>query len=101
MEWSHRPIIGRDLFSKLGFSLTQLKQVANINQHQCLIEKQIAFDIPGLITRIGKSLKHSVKSTFHKQFTPTDQKGRRVPTHLQPLVNAELKKLLDEKRIFK
>ena len=28
----HRPIIGRDLFSKLGFSLTQLKQVANIDQ---------------------------------------------------------------------
>ena len=58
----HRPIIGRDLFSKLGFFLTQLKQVANINQNQCLIKKQIAFDFPGLITRIGKSLKHSVKS---------------------------------------
>ena len=35
----HRPIIGRDLFSKLGFSLTQLKQVANIDQNQFLIKK--------------------------------------------------------------
>ena len=69
-----RPIIGRDLFSKLGFSLKQLKQVANIDQNQCLIKKQIAFDFPGLITRIGKSLNHSVKSTFHKQFTPTHKK---------------------------
>ena len=73
VEDSHRPIIGRDLFPKLGFSLTQLKQVANIDQNQCLIKKQIAFDFPDLVIRIGKSLKHSVKSTFHKEFTPTHQ----------------------------
>ena len=48
----HRSIIGGDLFSKLGFSLTQLKQAANFIQHQCLIKKQSAFDFPGLITRI-------------------------------------------------
>ena len=96
VEDGHRPIIGRDLFSKLGFSLTQLKKVANIDQKQCLINKQIAFDFPGLITSIGKSLKHSVKSTFHKEFTPTHQKRRRVPINLQPLVISELKKLLDE-----
>ena len=101
VEDGHRPIIGRHLFPKLGFSLTQLKQVANIDQNQCLIKKQIAFDFPELVTQIGKSLKHSVKSTFHKQFTPTHQKGRRVPINLQPLVNIELKKLLDEKHIIK
>ena len=71
VESGHRLIIGRDLFSKLGFSLTQFKQVANVNQNQCFIKKQIAFDFPGLIARIGRSLKYSVKSTFHKQFTPT------------------------------
>ena len=101
VEDGHRPIIGRDLFSKLGFFLTLLKQVANIDQNQCLIKKQIAFDFPELVTRIGKSLKHSVKSTFHKEFTPTHQKARRVPINLQPLVNIELKKLLDKKHIIK
>ena len=94
-------MIGRDIFSKLGFSLTQLKQVPNIDQNQCLIKKQIASDFPGLIARIGKSFKHSVKSTFYKQFTPTHQKGRRIPINLQPLVNVELIKLLDEKHIIK
>ena len=89
----HRPIIGGDLFLKLGFSLAQLKQVANVDQNQCLIKKQIAFDFPGLISRIGKSMKHSVKSTFHKHFTPTHQKGRRVPINIQPIINAELKKI--------
>ena len=94
VEDGQRPIIGRDLFPKLGFSLTQLKQVANIDQNQCLIKKQIAFDFPDLIIRIGKSLKHSVTSTFHKEFTPTHQKGRRVPINLQPLVNSELENYL-------
>ena len=96
-EDGHRPIIGRDLFPKLGISLTQLKQIKNVDQNQCLIKKQIAFGFPGIITRIGKSLKHSVKSTFHNHFTPTHQKGRRVPINLRPLVNAEL----DEKHIIK
>ena len=101
VEDGHQPIIGRDIFSKLSFSLTQIKQVANNDQNQCLIKKQMASDFPGLITRTDKSFKHSVKSTFHKQFTPTHQKGRRAPINLQPLVNVELKKLLDEKHIIK
>ena len=101
VEDGHRPIIGRDLFPKLGLSVIQLKQVANIDQNQCPIKRQISFDFPDLITRVGKSLKHSVKSTFHNEFTPTHQKGRRVPINLQPLVNIELKKLLDEKHIIK
>ena len=78
-----------------------MKQVANVDQNQRLIKEQIAFDFQGLISRIGKSRKHSVKSTFRKHFTPTHQKGRRVPINLQPLVNAELKKLLEEKHIIK
>ena len=98
---SHRQIIERDLLSQLGLSLTQTKQVSNVDENQCLINKQIAFDVSGLISRIGKSLKHSVKSTFQKNFTTTHQKGRRVPNNHQPLVNIELKKLLDEKHIIK
>ena len=101
VEDGHRPIIGRDLFPKLGFSVIQLKQVANIDQNQCPIKRQISFDFPNLITRVGKPLKHSVKSTFHNEFTPTHQIGRRIPINLQPLVNIELKKLLDEKHIIK
>ena len=51
-EDGSQPIIGREVFSKLGFSLTLLKQVTNIDRNQCLSKKQIAFDFPGLITRI-------------------------------------------------
>ena len=51
VEDGHRPIIGRD---------------SNLIH--------IAFDFPGLFSRIGKSLKHSVKSMFHKNFTPTPKR---------------------------
>ena len=46
-------------------------------------------------------MKNSVKSTFHKHFTPTHQKGRRNPINLQLLVNADIKKLLEEKHTIK
>ena len=92
VEDGHRPIIGRDLVLQLR---------SNIDQNQCLIKKKIAFIFPGLISWIGKSLKQTVNSTFHKYFTPTHQKGRRVPINLQPLVSTELKKLLGEEHIIK
>ena len=75
VEDGRRSIIGQDFFPKHGFSLTQVKPVANVDQNQCLIEKQIAFDFPGLVSTTGKSLKHSVKSTFHKNFTPTPKRS--------------------------
>ena len=73
-RYRHKPKIGRDLIPQLGFSLTQSKLLININQKQLLIKKQIALDFPGLTSKIGKSPKHTNKSTFHKHFTPTHQK---------------------------
>ena len=53
------------------------------------------------MSRIGKSLEHTVISTFHNRFTQTHQKGRRVTINLQPLVNVEPKKLIDENPFIK
>ena len=47
IEDGHRPRIRRDLFPQIGLLLTQTKQVANVDQNQCLIKKQIVFDFPG------------------------------------------------------
>ena len=52
-EDGHRLIIGRDRFSQLDLSLTQTKNVSSIDQNQCLIKKQTAFNFPDLISRIG------------------------------------------------
>ena len=56
---------------------------------------------PQLITRIGRSKIHIVKSKFHRNFQPKHQKGRRVPINLQERVNNEIKKLLKEGHIEK
>ena len=71
VEVGNRPIIGRDFFPQLGRSLTQTEQVSNVDQNQWFIKKQMTHDFHALISRIGKSLKHTVKSTFHKHFTPS------------------------------
>ena len=42
-----------------------------------------------------------MKTQFSKEFEPVQQKGRRIPIHLQERVDAELNKLIDQKHIVK
>ena len=94
-----KTLIGRDLFDVLGISITQTlcsTEVSMMNTitTQCLFETRIANQFPQLISRIGQSKIHIVKSKLHKSFQPKHQKGRRVPISLQDRVNSEIKKLL-------
>ena len=87
VEDGHRNIIGRDLFTTLGLAVVQQqpengKCVNNINT--CKIKKTIATQFPHLVSRIGLSKTHVVKSKFPQKFTAKHQKGRRVPANLQP-----------------
>ena len=96
MADGHRPLLGRDLFPVLGLSIQQSDNQTTINQVEqeyCPIKKQIATDFPDLISRIGKSKVHFVRSKFHKNYDPLHQKGRRVPINLLDKVSDELKKL--------
>ena len=99
-----RPVLGRDLFDKLGITISQKPcpntEVINIEPH-CAIKKSFAKEIPELISRIGKPKHHTVNSKFHKNYRVTHQKGRKVPIHLQPKVKIELEKLLNEGHIEK
>ena len=52
-----------------------------------------------LISRIGRSSVHIVKSKFHKNFQPKHPKGRRVAFNLQDRVSTEIKKLIQEGQI--
>ena len=100
----HRSLLGRDLFPALGLSIYQSSNHVTINQvdqEYCPIKKQIAIDYPDLISRIGKSKVHTVRSRFHKHYTPSHQKGRRVPINLLDKVSAELKKLSEQGHIEK
>ena len=44
---------------------------------------------------------HVMRTKFNKEFFPVQQKGRRVPAHLQERVEKELNKLMDHKNIIK
>ena len=104
MTDGHRSLLGRDLFPALGLSIQQYnspKTVNQVEQDHCAIEKQIDTDFPDLISRIGKSELHTVRSKFHKNYTPSRQKGRRVPIKFLHKVSDELKKLSDQGHIEK
>ena len=100
----HRSLLGRDLFPALGLSIQQSnipKIVNQVEQEHCPIKKHIATDFPDLISRIGKSKLHTVRSKFHKDYTPSHQKGRRVPINLLHKVSDEVKKHSDQGHIEK
>ena len=101
-----KSLIGRDLFDALGISVTQTPNsnegsMVNAITPQCPFKTRIAKQFPQLISRIGRSKIHIVKSKFHKNFQPKHQKGSRVPIILQERVNSEIKKLLEERHIEK
>ena len=99
-----RSILGRDLFDQLGITISQKPcpntEINNIEQ-PCAIKKSLAEEFPELISRIGKSKHHTVNSKFHKSYRVTQQKGKKVPIHLQPKLKIELAKLLNEGHIEK
>ena len=100
----HRSMLGRDLFPALGLSIQPSNNQMIINrveQDYCSIKKQIAIDFPDLISRIGKSKVHTLRSKFHNNYTPSHEKGRRVRINLLDKVSDELKKLAEQGHIEK
>ena len=89
-----KSLIGPDLFDQLGLAVTQstfLKgnRVKNIASPE--FKEQIANTFPGVVSHIGRSKSHVVKSKFCKDFQTGHQKIRRIPINLQYKVNTELK----------
>ena len=97
-----RPILGRDLFDQLGITISQ-KPCPNIEinnvENPCAKKKSLAKEFPELVSRNGKSKHHTVNSKFQRNYRFMNQKGRKLPIHLQPKVKIELEKLLNEGQI--
>ena len=101
-------IMGRDIMDKLGLRLTMApqqkqgeKQLLNISNTHQRISKWIFQKNPHLCTRLGRSRNHVAKSTFKRDFNPTQHKGIRIPLHLTEKIENKLKKLIEEKQIKK
>ena len=101
-------IMGRDILTKLGITLSAQKKpgktinlISNIQTEKNII-KWIFHKYPHLCTRCGYLWKnHIAKSIFKSQYTPSQHKGRRVPLHLLDKVEQEPQKLIDEKQSIK
>ena len=97
----NRSLLGRDLFPALGLLIQQSnipKTVNQVEQEHCPIKKN-ATDFPDLISRIGKSKLHTVRS---KIYPNTPKKS--PPCSCKILLNKvsdELKKLSDQGNIAK
>ena len=81
-----KPLICRDLFDELGISVIKtLNSIAgnmiNNFKNQCPLKNKTKYLSPNLISCIGRSKLHIVKSKFYKHFQPKHQKGGRVPTN--------------------
>ena len=81
-------IMWRDIMDQLGLRLTMTttnkgeNNLFNISNTHQRITKWIFNKYPHLCTRLERSKNHVAKSTFKKEFHPTQHKGRRIALHL-------------------
>ena len=102
-------IMGRNLLPQIGTKLHQeRKPVGKSNFHVNGIDnsdKQIAAWVkttyPGLCTRIGRSKNHMVHTQFLKEFKALQQRGKRIPIHIQEKVEKEIRLLIDQGHIIR
>ena len=103
-------IIGQKIPSKIGITLVQdipkFNQIFNIYEKKSdkvihMIKRWVKNSFQQLRVGIGKSKNHTMRTQFMKNVNPIQQKGRRVPIHLQERVEKELNKLMDQKPFIK
>ena len=100
-------ILGRNMLPQIGVKLIQEKQKQNVlsvreqEESDPEIEQWVKDNFQQLYIRIGKSKSHMMRTQFNHNFIPIQQKGRRIPVHLQERVEGELNKLMDQNHIIK
>ena len=87
-------ILGRNILPQIGIQLKQTpagKSIIAISEDTNCSDQKITnwvkTSYPGLCTRIGRSRNHMVHTTFLKEFKALQQKGRRIPIHIQEKVD--------------
>ena len=103
-----RCILDLDLQSKLGFQTTQKSAPTRRSRFDVLLgerseewKQKFYSKFKDLFDRQGESKTHTVNIKFKYPSCPIQEKGRRIPIHIQDKVQAELDKLLAEGHIEK
>ena len=110
------PILGIDNFEKMGLKVLQdtedsdgkirivnvsTKNLSNKNNAILEYQKQIEEQFKDLFTKPGKIKGFKYKVQYKDNMQPFQQKGRKIPLHLQQPVADELKKLQEDGHIEK
>ena len=90
-------ILGRNLLPQLGIHLHQEKPtgksvnyITDSEQSDTVITIWVKSSHPGLCTRIGRSKNHKVHTKFLHGFKALQQKGRRIPIHIQKRTRTQI-----------
>ena len=105
-----RCFLGLDLQSQLGVRTTQVRpeqslvgevSQSNLNVASESWKKHFHQKFHRVFSRIGRAKNHKVFSTFKSPLVPIQEKGRRVPVHIQDKVGLEIQKLVQEGHVVK
>ena len=103
-----RCILGLDLQNKIGITTTQRPAPTKKSRFDIMLceqsdqwKEKFYKDFKSLFDRKGRSVNHVVNTTFKYPLCPIQEKGRRIPIHVQGKVEKEIEKLLLEGHIQK
>ena len=103
-----RCILGLDLQGKLGIHTSQKSAPVNRSRFDVLLceqsegmKQQFYLKNSSLFDRQGELKHHVINTKFKYPLNPIQEKGRRIPIHIQGKVQNELDKLLSEGHITK
>ena len=100
-------IIGSNVLPQIGIKLIQEQKTEKVHaireqeESNPATKQYVKDNYAQLCVRIVKTKNHTMKTQFIEEFVPIQQKGRRIPIHLQERVEREIIKLIDQKHIIK
>ena len=100
-------ILGCNFLPQIGIQLHQERKpvgesalhVNNIESSDTQIAAWVRTMYPGLCTRTGRSRNPMVHTKFSTEFKALQQRGRRIPIHIQEKVEHEVRSLIDHDHI--
>ena len=105
-----RCLLGLDLQPHLGVKTTQVRperllvgevSQSNLNVVSDSWKNHFHQKFHRVFTRVGRAKNHKDFSTFKSPIVPIQEKGRRVPVHIQDKVGQDIQKLIQEGHVVK
>ena len=103
-------LLGLGVQPQLGVRTTQVRperslvgevSLSNLNERSESWKSHFHQKFHRVFSRVGRAKNHQKFSTFKSPLVPIQEKGRRVPVHIQDKVGLEIQKLIQEGHVIK